>query len=270
VASPPFDINASLPEDDDVVSQFPLNERNTRDIIESWFLVEGNVNGRSDKRLFDWKADPSGVASTTTVWADTAGTLKYRVGTGSIDRLIGPPAGTVAFFAGTTEPIGWLFAYGQAVSRTTYADLFAVIGTTYGAGNGSTTFNLPDLQGRVIAAKDNMSGTSANRLTGLTEGVNGDTLGATGGLETQTLSTTQIPAHLHAQTAQQPTFTWSQNELNDTGGGANLVSSIQASGGANSITTTGDLTPGDTANTGGGLAHNNVQPTIILNGMIRY
>ena len=60
------------------------------------------------------------------------------------------PAGTVIFTAGASAPTGWLKADGSAVSRTTYADLFAVCGTTYGAGNGSTTFNLPDLRGEFI------------------------------------------------------------------------------------------------------------------------
>src|SRR5688500_3675360 len=55
------------------------------------------------------------------------------------------PTGSVVPYAGTTEPTNWLFCYGQAVSRTTYAALFTAISTTYGAGDGSTTFNLPDL-----------------------------------------------------------------------------------------------------------------------------
>ena len=57
--------------------------------------------------------------------------------------------GFIQMFAGSTAPTGWLLCDGSAVSRTTYADLYAVIGTTYGSGNGSTTFNLPDLRGRV-------------------------------------------------------------------------------------------------------------------------
>ena len=60
------------------------------------------------------------------------------------------PVGIVQAFAGTTTPQGWLLCDGSAVSRTTYAALFAVIGTTYGAGNGSTTFNLPNLTNRFI------------------------------------------------------------------------------------------------------------------------
>lgn len=61
------------------------------------------------------------------------------------------PPGMIAPYAGKTAPEGWLLCDGSAVSRTTYADLYAAIGTTYGAGNGSTTFALPDLRGRVPA-----------------------------------------------------------------------------------------------------------------------
>src|SRR5689334_21938639 len=76
------------------------------------------------------------------------------------------PVGGVAPYAGSTAPTGWLFCFGQNVSRTTYASLFAAIGTTFGAGDGSTTFSLPDLRGRTPFGKDNMGGTAANRVTG--------------------------------------------------------------------------------------------------------
>lgn len=62
----------------------------------------------------------------------------------------GVPCGTVISYAGTNPPNGWLICNGQAVSRTTYANLFSAIGTTYGKGNGSTTFNVPNLIGRFI------------------------------------------------------------------------------------------------------------------------
>jgi microcystin-dependent protein len=107
------------------------------------------------------------------------------------------PIGTVLDYAGASEPGGWLFCYGQAISRTTYASLFAVVGTTYGAGDGATTFNLPDLRGRVVAGQDDMGGTSANRLTGHSGGLDGDTLGATGGSETHALTTAQLAQHSH-------------------------------------------------------------------------
>lgn len=63
------------------------------------------------------------------------------------------PTGSLTAYAGATEPSGWLFCSGQAVSRTTYSALFAVLGTTYGSGDGSTTFNLPDLRNRFVAGK---------------------------------------------------------------------------------------------------------------------
>jgi microcystin-dependent protein len=91
--------------------------------------------------------------------------------------------GIVKDYAGATEPTGYLFCYGQAVSRTTYRDLFNAISTTFGVGDGSTTFNLPDLRGRVVAGKDNMGGTSANRLT---TPLDGDVLGGTNGDEKHT------------------------------------------------------------------------------------
>lgn len=112
------------------------------------------------------------------------------------------PAGVVIPFAGSFAPDGWLLAYGQQVSRSTYSKLFASIGTTYGVGDGSTTFNLPDLRGRVPAGRDNMGGSSANRLTtGGGSGIDGSTLGAVGGSQTYTPAGTiggsQSIAHTH-------------------------------------------------------------------------
>lgn len=86
---------------------------------------------------------------------------------------------------GSTAPAGTLLCYGQAISRTAYAGLFAALSTTYGTGDGSTTFNLPDLRGRVVAGKDNMGGSAASRLTGTSMSPDGNTLGATGGFQQQ-------------------------------------------------------------------------------------
>src|SRR5690554_6863461 len=80
------------------------------------------------------------------------------------------PVGCVQMYAGSSEPDGWLFCDGREVSRTTYAELFAVIGTTYGAGNGSTTFNLPDSRrqfprGRAASGSGNVLGSTRRALT---------------------------------------------------------------------------------------------------------
>ena len=94
---------------------------------------------------------------------------------------LGAPAGTVADFAGATAPSGWLLCAGQAVSRTTYQTLFGVIGTTYGVGDGSTTFNVPDCRGRASFGKDDMGGSAAGRVTAAQSGIGGTILGAAGG-----------------------------------------------------------------------------------------
>ena len=110
------------------------------------------------------------------------------------------PAGTVISYAGSTEPSGYLFCYGQEVSRATYSDLFTAIGTTYGVGDGSTTFNLPDLRGRTVFGRDNMGGLAANRITNSgtgNPGIDGTSLGATGGADRYALQAAQMPGHTH-------------------------------------------------------------------------
>jgi len=160
------------------------------------------------------------------------------------------PTGVVLPFAGTAAPTGWLLCAGQAVSRTTYAALFAAIGTTYGTGDGSTTFNLPDLRGRVAAGKDDMGGTAASRLTTGGSGVNGASLGAAGGAETHTLTVAQMPSHSH---------TVSGATAPPIGSGSNDVRSSGAATGAAPTTNS----------QGGGTAHNNTQPTLVLNHIIK-
>jgi microcystin-dependent protein len=109
---------------------------------------------------------------------------------------VGLPVGMITPFAGSTAPTGWFLCGGQAVSRTTYASLFAVVGTTYGAGDGSTTFNLPDLRGRAVAGVDNMGGTDAGRLD------IANSSGTVVGSQYVTLTGAQsgVPAHAHANT----------------------------------------------------------------------
>jgi identified by metaGeneAnnotator len=85
----------------------------------------------------------------------------------NVDDLAGMiPSGAVMYFAGQIAPTGWLKANGAAVSRTTYAALFAAIGTTYGAGDGRSTFNLPDLRGEFIRGWDDGRGIDRGRVFG--------------------------------------------------------------------------------------------------------
>jgi microcystin-dependent protein len=110
---------------------------------------------------------------------DLASNKSYKVN--NVDVMC--PVGMVVPYAGNSAPSGWLLCSNVAVSRTTYSALFAVIGTTYGSGDGITTFNLPDLRGRVIAGRDDMGGFSAMRITSANSGIIGTTLGASGGSE---------------------------------------------------------------------------------------
>jgi microcystin-dependent protein len=87
-----------------------------------------------------------------------------------IESITYMPSGVLLDFAGTTSPSGWAMCDGAAISRTTYPELFAAIGTAYGVGDGSTTFNLPDFRGRFARYNDNMGTGAASRDTGRVHG----------------------------------------------------------------------------------------------------
>jgi len=159
------------------------------------------------------------------------------------------PTGAMMMWPTDTAPAGWLLCYGQAVSRTTYSDLFSVIGTTFGSGDGSTTFNLPDLRGRVPLGKDNMGGVAAENVTSGQALV----LGGTGGEENHTLTVSELPRHRHGPA---------------TGGDQYIM---RRSGGANSDGDPGSynfIGAGYTGYTGGDTAHNNMPPYLTLSFII--
>jgi microcystin-dependent protein len=175
--------------------------------------------------------------------------------------------GEIKMFAGTTAPAGWLFCYGQAVSRTTYAALFAVIGTRFGAGDGSTTFGLPNLAQRVPLGWD-------------TSSTGPYALGATGGEATHALSVAEMPSHNHPGSGDTG-HTHSTAPHSHTG--------IVRPTGSNTIVAQGtgpnNLAPSSTdaatvavnaasaaiviAAQGGGAAHNNLQPYQVVGFIIR-
>lgn len=174
-----------------------------------------------------------------------------------IENLYPIPSGAILDYAGSTAPNGFLLCYGQAISRTTYGSLFSALSTTYGSGDGSTTFNLPDCRGRTIAGKDNMGGTSANRLTSGGSGITGTTLGSSGGSETHNLSTAQMPSHYHN------IYNYSSAYSN-----ASAVASGDGRFGVVSNTVT-SYTQAYTTSQGSGSAHQNTQPTIVFNKIIK-
>lgn len=143
--------------------------------------------------------------------------------------------GFVSLWPTGPAPTGWLLCDGSAVSRATYADLFAAIGTTYGVGDGATTFNVPDTRGRAVAGAGTGSGLTARSL--------GQQMGA----EDHQLTLPELPAHTH-NTAK------SRSTLSATAGAAGGVS----------------VTGSDpTGSAGSDTAHNNMQPSLVLNWIIK-
>jgi microcystin-dependent protein len=120
----------------------------------------------------------------------------------ALETSPGTPIGTIRPFAGASVPALHVLCDGRAVSRTTYAALFSALGTAWGSGDGSTTFNVPDLRGRVLVGKDDMGGTAANRVTSAGSGINAAVLGASGGSQflqahTHTASSGSSGSHTH-------------------------------------------------------------------------
>ena len=155
----------------------------------TWAMMGYRGYGTSSTRPAATQVMPGG-----TFFNTFTGSTSYSTGSTWTTIEILPPGTMLPYPAGTSAPEFFLLANGQAVSRATHARIFDLFGTTYGAGNGTTTFNLPDGRGRAFIGLDTMGTTAADRVAAAT------TLGWTGGAETHALTTAQLAAHTHTGT----------------------------------------------------------------------
>lgn len=176
------------------------------------------------------------------------------------------PTGVILPYGGQFQPDGWFFCLGQELNRTTYAALFAVIGVTFGAGDGSLTFNVPDMRGRVIAGRDENAGGRLAAFYGAVAMLIGGALG----VASHVLTLSQSPSHDHGGT------------VTAAGSHAHTVLALQATAGPTIAGTAGAGVNAATISTstapdhshaiaaqGGDQAHPNAQPTLIANYIIK-
>jgi microcystin-dependent protein len=182
----------------------------------------------------------------------------------SSSSVAGVPAGVVSPFAGAAAPDGWLLCNGAEVYKASYPDLYSVLGTSYGTPADTLKFKLPDLQGRVPVGYG----------TGYT------TLNSPGGAESVVLDATQIPSHQHTINAESPNTNavsprWYGQAAGAAAGTSFLVPSTSGTGfnwydvDSHAHTVNSHSHGGNTGFAGGGAAHSNMQPYIVLNYIIR-
>ncbi|HUV39842.1 MAG TPA: tail fiber protein [Planctomycetota bacterium] len=169
-----------------------------------------------------------------------------------LSDIAATPPGAIVPYAGLNPPTGWFLCDGDTVSETTFANLFAVIGTTYNTGGEpGGEFRLPDMRGRLPVGLDNMGGASAGVLTD----AQADILGGTLGFEDHTLVTAELPLHSHQ---------YDDQYIAVTTGGAETGPSV-----TNLTSTFTEEVGRTTSSTGSDTAHNNVQPVIAMNFIIK-
>jgi len=185
------------------------------------------------------KADKVSSATTDNLAAlDANGNLKDS---GGSLVSVAPPAGSITMYGGSSAPSGWLYCNGQAVSRTTQSNLFNAIGTTFGNGDGSTTFNLPDLRDRFPLGDRNNGGSDASRVDNFSTG-----LGDTGGEDEHQLTIAEMPSHSHSLDV----------DTNYERNGSDASSDFGGSG-------------TNTSATGGNQPHNNIPPFLAVSFIIK-
>lgn len=209
--------------------------------VQTWYYhATGNVGQPAAHMWLRSANDPSGWSP----WSPIATPL--------LPETMGM-TGEIKMWPVNTVPNGWLPADGSEVSRATYAALFDILGTTFGVGNGTTTFNVPNMKGRVPVGYD----------TGQTEF---DTVGETGGEKTHVLTSAEMPSHTHVQNSHAHTFQ-GNGALTDGSTGASYVVNSGSFYGFRAQQMASATAVNQ--NTGGGGAHNNLQPYMTVRYIIK-
>ena len=214
------------------------------DDLSNLDITDGNFIVTGDGNLFiDYNNQRIAVGGTPDIEMSDVSTnpVQNKIIKKYIDNFI--PKGIINTYAGSNAPEGWLICDGSAISRNTYADLFEVIGITYGNGDGETTFNLPDLKGRIPVGY-NISDTNFNAL------------GITGGEKKHTLTIDEMPSHSHKFDGVNTGTTITQ-KLGDYPG--YIYADARPNWSGNS-----------SRSVGGGQSHNIMQPYITMNYIIKY
>lgn len=180
------------------------------------------------------------------------------------------PVGGYLFYDGSSPPSSnFALPAGQAISRTTYASYFSLVGTRYGSGDGVSTFNVLDMRGRGFFGLDNMGGSAANRITSGGSGIAGTSIGATGGQETHVLSVGELANHAHGVSDPSHSHSTQGNMFAGTGGGAFSSGPNSTVVGAVGITLTSNTTNISIGASGSGNAHQNMPPAAIIPIILR-
>lgn len=252
-----FSITASFSGACGAASHYYLQLRKNGAVVQQSVSTEGTATWFGEVSVsltvdangtdfFDIQGQSTGGAVTPNSLVFSAFPLTGLQGPPGVAGVLASPTGVIVDFAGSVAPTGWYLCDGASKNTTTDAALFAVIGYTYG-GSGAS-FSLPDLRGRVTAGPDG----GAGRLTTAT--MSSVAVGGVGGEQIHTLSGTEIPSHTHGMIG---------GYLNN-GGAGTVWTYFQA---------TGPITPlytySQTDVAGGGGGHNNVQPTLIMNKIIK-
>jgi len=178
----------------------------------------------------------------------------YATGNYYLNNYILVPYGTIIQFAGQSAPGGWVFCDGTSYNKVLYANLFGAIGNLYGGLAGDLSFNVPDFRGRVgVGAGDGPGPSLSNRI-----------LSQTGGEETHTLTVPEMPSHTHTHNAPGGDYNNGLVTLDGTGTPGSIDN------GGHELKVANSPIALVINSTGGGGAHNNMQPFIVVNYLIKY